>query len=114
MNVSAVLVTRGDVDLTAIIQSFGDHFTDLIVWDNSERQDLSVYGRYAALDEVENQVVYCQDDDCIVDVEAILDAYQPGRLVANMPQSRWAGYPDSTMVGWGADSRGGGVAAAAS
>ena len=44
MNVSACLVTRGDVDLTAIIASLP--YDDVVVWDNSKRRNLRTYGRY--------------------------------------------------------------------
>ena len=49
MSVSAVLVTRGNVDMTAIVESLP--FDDVVVWDNSIRNDLGIYGRYAAIAE---------------------------------------------------------------
>lgn len=120
MKVSAVIVTRGDVDLTKCISTFVDErFVEVVVWNNGtekctvvplgpgwpvvhEAADMAVYGRYAATRFAASDVIYVQDDDCVIDATAILDAYEPGRIVANMPESRWADYPDSTMVGWGA------------
>lgn len=103
-DVSAVLVTRGNVDLTPILDTFtaaGLH--DFVVWDNSRRAtDFRVFGRYAGMAECERPVVYVQDDDVLVDVPAVLARYEPGRICAAMPQSRWADYPDSCLVGWGA------------
>ena len=101
MKVSAVIPTRGDVDLSEILDSLP--FDDIIVWDNSGRpQDLGVYGRYAAIAEAKHAHIYTQDDDCLVDAVAVVAAYEAGRLVANMPAGRWPDYPDSALVGWGA------------
>lgn len=104
--VTAVIVTRGDVDLDPIFASLVAHFPEraVLVWDNSLTllPDLGVYGRYEAIRRANSPIIYVQDDDCIVPVGAVLDAYEPGRLVANMPRSRWSDYPDSCLVGWGA------------
>lgn len=85
MNISACLVTRGDIDLTPILDSLP--FDDVVVWDNSKRPDKGIYGRYAAIREAKHPVVYTQDDDVLVSgFAAILDAYQPGVLTVNYPQ----------------------------
>lgn len=99
--ITAIIVTRGNVPLDRIAASL-PHRWELIVWDNSARTDCGVYGRYAAIEEATHQRIYVQDDDCLIDAEAVAAAYEPGRLVANMPASRWRDYPDSTLVGWGA------------
>lgn len=102
--VSAVLVTRGDVDLQPILETLP--FRNVIVWDNSQRQDLAVYGRYAAIDEALFDVVYVQDDDVILpadSIEALLAAYEPGHVVCNMPERfRHDFYDDHALVGFGA------------
>lgn len=101
-DVTAVIVTRGDVDLTMIAQSMPKDIARLVIWDNSrEVVNLGVYGRYAALERAETNVCFVQDDDCLINVSAIIEAYEPGRIVANMPQSRWNDYPDSALLGWG-------------
>ena len=103
-DVALTIPTRGDVDLSEILSRLPD-FKQVIVWDNSERDDLKVYARYAAIAETDAAVIATQDDDCIVPWEEILPYYAPGRLVANMDRDRWGpgwGYPDSTLVGWGA------------
>jgi hypothetical protein len=102
---SAVLVTRGDVDLAPVLDSLP--FDDIVVWDNSKRkEDLKVFGRYAAVKEVRHSVIYTQDDDCVVDVGAVLAAYEPGRVVSNMPAAKRSEYrgiaPGVALVGWGA------------
>lgn len=77
--VSAVLVTRGDVDLSEILASIAAAgITDIVVWDNSKRdRDLSCYGRYAGIAEARNEFVYHQDDDLVAPVAEILAAYDP-------------------------------------
>ncbi len=106
-DLSAVVVTRGNVSLEPILDSFtaaGIH--DFTVWDNSRRpDDLGVFGRYAALPECGRDIVLVQDDDVILPVdtiEALAAAYEPGRIVANMPQRFWKFYSDSCLVGFGA------------
>lgn len=102
--VTACLVTRGDVDMHPILDSL--IFPNVIVWDNSERSDLKVAGRYQAAREAKTRVVYFQDDDVIVPPDtqrALVAEYEPGVLVSN-----WAhgddtdGLDDVAMVGAGA------------
>jgi hypothetical protein len=107
-HVTAVLVTRGNADVTEILASWEDAgFVEQLVWDNGARDrrglgDSRLYGRWKAVGSARHSVVFVQDDDVIVDAHAVLDRYEPGRLVAAMPESRWADYPDSCLVGWGA------------
>lgn len=96
MNVSAVIVTRGDVDLAPILESLPGEY-EVIVWDNLagmywardpvlnqrpayERvrvDDLAVYGRYAAIEHAAGELIYVQDDDVVVsDPAAIVDGWQ--------------------------------------
>lgn len=103
-DVSACLVTRGDVDLAPILDTL--IFGNIVVWNNADRDDWKTAGRYKALEEAARDVIYFQDDDVIVPEEmqqALVAAYQPGMLVAN-----WAhgdnpdGYDDLPLVGAGA------------
>lgn len=86
MEVSCCLVTRGDVDLTPILDTLP--FDDIVVWDNSQRRsDLGIYGRYAAIADAKHDVIAVQDDDVIVTCwDKLLDAYQPGALTVNYPE----------------------------
>ena len=115
MNVAACLVTRGDVKLHRILDSLTDEgIEEIVVWDNSQRQDLGVYGRYAAIAETDAPLILVQDDDCVLPPESIEEimwtsdsggsAY--GQLVCNMPQ-RFREQPmyangDTALVGFGA------------
>jgi hypothetical protein len=101
--VSACLVTRGDVDLSEILDSLP--YTDVVVWNNSQREDLKTYGRYAAIAEAKHDVIYLQDDDIVFLHHAeLLAAYEPNTVVANMSDG-WVekrNMTDSLFVGAGA------------
>lgn len=85
-DVSVVIPTRGDVDLTPILQTLTD-FDEVIVWDNSKEHDLGIFGRYQAIRRARNTIIATQDDDLIVTCwPEILAAYEPGRLVVNYPE----------------------------
>jgi hypothetical protein len=85
MNVSCVIPTRGDVDLSPILETLP--FDDVIVWDNAEREDLGIYARYAAIAEAKHDIVVTQDDDVIVTCwPELLAAYEPGILTVNYPE----------------------------
>lgn len=103
-DVSAVLVTRGNVDMAPILETLP--YDDIVVWDNSKRpHDLRTFGRYCALSEVKHEIVYFQDDDVLfVDHQRLLDLYEPGVVIANMdpPWIKACGYQDMVMVGAGA------------
>jgi hypothetical protein len=122
VNVSACLVTRGDVDLEPIIASIPQGW-EILIWDNgckmihrsdgwAERiTDLSVYGRYAAIEYASHDLIFVQDDDVIVsDPQAIVDAWigsngpfnAGAHIVCNMPPEFRPHYPDSGLVGFGA------------
>lgn len=128
MNVSACLVTRGNVDMQPVIDSLPRDW-EIVLWSNGERMvwrsdgwaevcsDISVYGRYAAIEYASHDLIYVQDDDVIVsDPAAIVAEWceASGRreplglpmaehIVANMPQEfRHDGYTDSCLVGFGA------------
>ncbi len=89
MRVSAVIVTRGDVDLEPILATLRQvpRIDDVVVWDNSERDDLAVWGRHAAVAEARHACTYSQDDDLVhtpAGIERILDTYTPGHIVGCM------------------------------
>lgn len=78
-DVTACLVTRGDVDLAPILDSL--IFKNVIVWNNKEREEKRTAGRYHATLEATTPVVWYQDDDVLVPKatqRALLAAYEPG------------------------------------
>lgn len=100
-SISAVLVTRGNVDLSPIIETLP--FDDIIVWDNSRKKtDIAVLGRYRAMFDAKNDIVYVQDDDCIVPVSQMVAQWNedPRVMLCNMPADHGT-YTDSALVGWG-------------
>jgi len=59
---------------------------EVILWDNSEREDKGIYGRYAAIEEASSDLIYVQDDDLLVTCHAeLLEAYD-GRVLCNYPE----------------------------
>ena len=111
--VSAVLVTRGNVDMAPIVESL--IFDDVVIWDNSvEARDEMTYGRCLAIERAKHQIIYSQDDDLIHSPEnqlRLLEQYQPGVLVGCM-WDEWSagaaaqgikhGYDDLVFAGSGA------------
>lgn len=103
--VTACLVTRGDVDLNPILDTL--IFDRVIVWDNSKRPDWKVAGRYWAALEADTDTVYWQDDDTIVPAAtqyALLQAFSSGSdIVANWGHGENPdGYDDLPLVCGGA------------
>lgn len=113
MNVSAIIVTRGNVDLHPVLDSLPKEW-ERVVWDNSgasssqealekaalgsgfvgengkwmtATNDLSVYGRYASIEHASHDLIYVQDDDVIVsDPQAIVDMWDEMRALAEIEQ----------------------------
>jgi len=105
-NITAVLVTRGDQpDMLARIHE-SLIFDDVVVWDNSVQEDRKTAGRYFALLEGTQSVVYFQDDDVIVPADTqrrLCEAYMPGVMVANWGHgTNPDGYDDLPLVCGGA------------
>lgn len=104
VHVTACLITRGDTDLSAIIDTLAG-YDEVLIWDTG-RPDMGVYGRYQLVSEARNPVVYLQDDDCIVPASTQADliaAYQPGVLVANWGHGETpCGFEDVALVHAGA------------
>ena len=90
--VTAVIVTKGDVDLQPVLDSL--IFPDVIVWDNSKRENLMTYGRVAGARLANTPIIYSQDDDIVHSPESqvqILAAYEPGFLTGCMWEEWSAG-----------------------
>jgi hypothetical protein len=75
---TAVIVTRGDVDLRPALEAIPKEWPR-VIWDNSKRsEDLKVYGHFAALAEVQTEYVYMQDDDAVCPAAALLEHWDEG------------------------------------
>jgi hypothetical protein len=100
MKFSAVIVTRGDVDLGPIVAPIVPLADELVI----RRGVGGVWERWEAILAAKHEIVYTQDDDAIVDV-GLLKAWPPDgqRIRCNMPADRRPEYQDGTaLVGWGA------------
>ena len=61
-------------------------FDDVVVWNNAEREDLSCYGRFAAIAECKHDWIYTQDDDILVPIPGLLKRWPRKReIFANKP-----------------------------
>lgn len=102
--VTACLVTRGDVDLDPILDSL--IFGRTIIWNNQERPDWKVAGRYWAALEAPTPWVYWQDDDTIVPEQTQRELCHAGAahpVVANWGHGENPdGYEDLPLVCGGA------------
>lgn len=100
--ISAVIATRGDVDLTQILETLDGYGEILVVTSDH----LGCFGRWLGVRAARHDTVYLQDDDLIFTAhDELLAAHEPGRLTANMP-SPWyerSGYnrEGSVQVGAG-------------
>ena len=97
-DVTAVLITKqAEYPKEITLKGFGE----VIIKTNSE----SVYERYLQAARAKNDIIYVQDDDCIVDYKKLFRRYN-GRITNAM--SGRMGFYDKisggrvTLVGWGA------------
>lgn len=102
MNCTPIVVTRGNVDLTEILRSL-KAIGKPVVYDNSKRRDLNVFGRFAAAQCCTTDLVFFQDDDVIIsNPQEILKAWEPGKVVCNMPANFRPGYQGTdSLMGFG-------------
>lgn len=98
--ISAVIPTRGDVDLGRLVNHLRSY---------PEIQEITFvvgttpYNRYRAARKSLHDVIYIQDDDYITDLRPLIDAYQPGVIVNAMTKEHQQGYKyDETLIGFGA------------
>lgn len=103
VKISAVVVTKGDQDISRICSSLS-HFDEVIVWDNSKNKDLKVYGRFAGAQLAHNDLVYTQDDDCIIPSKELSEEFGPSdSIITNFPKNRRSDYSTTgiSLIGWG-------------
>ena len=82
-----MLITRGDQPemMERILDSLLP-YGEVIVYDNSVRDNRRIFSRFIGMSEAAGEVCYSQDDDCLVPREtqqALLDAYEPGVITSN-------------------------------
>lgn len=113
MKISAVIVTRGDRDISDAIDSInpvcGGEFDEIIVWDNSKAiKDLKVFGRFAGAFIARNDFIYIQDDDCLILTKDLVSEFIsrtifPTSVLCNFPHDRRNEYQKTgiALLGWG-------------
>lgn len=95
-NISACLVSKDPID-PQILKSL-EGFGEIIVGDGNH----GVYGRYEAIKQAKFDLVYTQDDDCLVGIDGLLDAWD-GHFTVNFNRWRLPEYPNNmVLIGWGA------------
>lgn len=97
MKVSAIIVTRGNVDIGPCLRTIDAD--EIII----RRGDGGVWERFDAAFSAKHPVIYTQDDDCIVHARKVIAAYDKEVVTCNMPAWKRYEYPDNiALVGWGA------------
>lgn len=99
--ISCVLITRFDEYPEIILERLTctDFFDEVLIVANSG----NVYNRYVvAAQQAQNQLIYIQDDDCMVNHQVLFRHYN-GQITNAMPKAFIEKYKDSgcTLVGWG-------------
>lgn len=95
--ISACLVSREPID-PRILKSL-EGFGEILIGDGK-------FGPYARYDEAvakaKFDIIYTQDDDCLVNIDALLELWN-GSFVANvMPDRLEPCFNHNTLIGWGA------------
>lgn len=87
-----------------------DFIDEIIIWKNSPGNNKMSYGTYLATKWAKNDIIYVQDDDCIVEnIREIYATFDGEHLSNAITRLRMRDYgrqknnePYSTLVGWGA------------
>lgn len=99
-SISAVIPTRGDVDLAEIVmhlKSYPEIDTVTTI------AGTTPFSRYLIAGISPRDVIFTQDDDCLTDLRPLIDAYEPGLIVNAMTPQHAAQYPGrQTLIGFGA------------
>jgi hypothetical protein len=104
MNISVVIPTNGDRDLTEIIEHLKkEGFEDINIVKNDND---SLYERYSRAKTAKFDTIYTQDDDCIIsNIKTLVNEYC-GELTCNGKRDNIKFYKNKcekiSLVGWGA------------
>lgn len=100
MKATAILITREKEYPIEVLNSVKNaDFDEIIV----QTECPSVYRRYELALQAKNDLIYVQDDDCTIDIEALYEKYD-GRLTNAISDHHLNFYKDMgiTLIGWGA------------
>jgi hypothetical protein len=97
--ISCILIEKGSEYPNLVLDRLDIGFFDeiLVLTDCP-----SVYGRYKAAQQANNQLIYVQDSDCLVNFQVLYSKYN-GQLTNTMTKPFIEKYKDldCTLVGWG-------------
>ena len=101
MKITAIIPTRGDVDVSPItrhLRTYPEIGHILVVASDTP------YSRYVWAAMAETDLIYTQDDDCLTDVSILIDAWKDDDVILNaMTREHAAQYPGAqTLLGFGA------------
>lgn len=85
------------------LKQFPHLIDEIIIWDN-RKQNMCGYGRYLASLEAKNQIIYTQDDDCIIhNLDELFSQFNNKYMINNMKESHLKIYKNlnHTLPGWG-------------
>jgi len=98
-SVCAVIPTRGDVDMTAIVKNLNSYPE---IAEVQIIKGTTVFNRYLGAKDAKQEIIYTQDDDCITDIRPLLDAYDPRIIVNAMTKRHAKNYRRAqTLIGFG-------------
>ena len=99
MKISAVLITRLSEYPKVVLERLTLGFFDEIL---IKTESPSVYQRYLLAKEAKNDIIYVQDDDCLVNYQNLLKSFD-GRITNTITLPFKQKYDDMgcTLVGWG-------------
>lgn len=106
MKVTAVLINyKRPADLERVKENLLQYefIDEIIVWDNT-RDNNFVYGRFLASRKAKNDVVYTQDDDCIIEnIPEIFATFDGIHLSNGLKPEAIKSYStrQETLLGWG-------------
>lgn len=106
MKVTAVLVAyKRMLELEKIVADLNKYpfIDEVLIWDNT-KDNIGVYGRYLMMAKAKNDVIYTQDDDCLIEgIDKLYSRFDGTRLVNGMKAERIKDYSGKeSLVGWGA------------
>lgn len=94
-NITAVLITRNKEYPKEIVL---DGFGEILI----KTESPSVYERYLLAAQAKNDIIYVQDDDCVIDYKELWTHYN-GQLTNAITAGHFQQYngTGATLVGWG-------------
>lgn len=77
---------------------------EILVWDNTQGENIFTYGHLKNALIAKNDIIYSQDDDCIINnIQELYDNFDGTKMIVGMKANRFEEYSKfDSMMGWGA------------